>query len=98
MAIKTFANRTTADIAHGENTKDARRIAQRVWTAARRRLDALHAATSLNDLNLPGLRLENLKFTKPGFFSIRVNDQYRIVFRFESGEAHDVEIADYHGR
>lgn len=98
MAITNFANQTTADIAAGVNSKHARRIPQRVWTAARTRLDALQAAATLADLALPAWRLEPLKYTKPGFYSIRVNDQYRILFRFEQGDATDVEIADYHGR
>lgn len=98
MAIKTFADKTTAGIAAGENTKDARRIPQRVWKAAQRRLDMLNAMTSTDDLSLPGLHFESLKHTKPGYFSIRVNDQYRILFRLETTDAYDVQIADYHGR
>jgi proteic killer suppression protein len=97
MAIKSFRTVATRDIAAGINSKDARRIPQRVWTAAQRRLDDLDAATSLADLRLPGLHLEPLKHTKPGYFSIRVNDQYRLLFRFDQGSAYDVEIADYHG-
>lgn len=98
MPIKSFADQTTADIAAGDNTKAARRMPQRVWTAARRRLDLVHDAKSLSDLRLPGLNLEPLKFSLPGFYSVRVNDQYRIVFRFVEGAAYDVQIADYHGR
>jgi toxin HigB-1 len=98
MPIRTFADQSTADVFARENTKHARRIPQRVWTAAQRRLDALHAATTLNDLRLPGFALEPLKHTKPGFFSIRINDQYRILFRFEGHDANEVTIADYHGR
>src|SRR5688572_1313504 len=98
MPIKSFANDTTSDIATGQNTKAARRIPQRVWKAAQRRLDMLQAMTAPSDLALPGLNFESLKHTKPGFYSIRVNDQYRILFRFENGDTYDVEIADYHGR
>lgn len=98
MAIKSFANQTTADIAAGVNSKAARRIPQRVWTAAMTRLDALQAAETLADLNLPAWRLEPLKYTKPGFYSIRVNDQFRILFRFTEGNAYDVEVSDYHGK
>lgn len=97
MAIKNFANQTTADIAAGVNSKAARRIPQRVWTAAKTRLDGLSAATTLRDLSLPAWRLEPLKYDLPGFYSIRVNDQYRVLFRFAEGDAYDVEIADYHG-
>jgi toxin HigB-1 len=97
MPIRTFANQMTADVAAGLNTKASRLLPQRVWKAAQRKLDTLQAATSTRDLSaLPGNRFEALKHTKPGFYSIRVNDQYRVVFRFENGDAFDVEITDYH--
>lgn len=98
MAIKSFGDQTTADIFHGINSKASRRISQRVWNAAQRKLTALHAATKTLDLNLPGMRFESLKYDRPGFDSIRVNDQYRIVFRFDKGDAYDVSIEDFHGR
>lgn len=101
MPIKTFADQTTADVAAGLNTKHARKVPQRVWNAAQRRLDALQAAKTLLDLSaIPGNNLEDLKHTKPGFFSLRVNDQYRVFFRFVNGEAHDVKIdgQDHTGR
>lgn len=57
----------------------------------------LHAATTLNDLAaLPGNRLEDLKHTMPGYYSIRVNDRFRVTFRFTGGHAQDVAIEDYH--
>lgn len=62
-----------------------------------RKLDYLHAARRLDDLaKVPGHRLEALKGDYGGFYSIRINDQYRIVFRFEDSDAYDVEITDYH--
>ena len=68
-----------------------------VQAAARRKLDMLHAATELGDLRLPpGNRLEALKGRRDGQHSIRINDQWRLVFRWEDGGAHDVEIVDYH--
>lgn len=98
MAIQSFTNQMTADVAAGLNTKDARRLPQRVWTAARRKLDGLDAATSTQDLSL--LQVEALSQTKPGYLSIRVNDQYRIHFRFIEGNAYDVGIIgeDHTGR
>jgi len=96
MAITSFRNATAADIAAGVNTKAARIIPQSAWKAAQRKLDALRAASSLNDLSLPGMRLEALKGDRRGYYSIRVNDQYRVVFRFSNGDASDVEVADYH--
>jgi proteic killer suppression protein len=64
--------------------------------AARVRLALLDAATSLGDLQLPGLRLEALKGDRKGQYSIRINDQYRICFEWRDGDAHEVEIVDYH--
>lgn len=62
-----------------------------------RKLDFLHAAKGLEDLaKVPGNRLEALHGAREGFFSIRVNDQYRIVFRFAESGADGVEITDYH--
>jgi proteic killer suppression protein len=60
------------------------------------RLEVLDAVTSLADLELPGFRLEALKGDRKGQYSIRINDQYRICFRWRDGDAHDVEIVDYH--
>ena len=57
----------------------------------------MNAATRVGDLHLPpSNRLEALKHDRSGQWSIRINDQWRICFRFEDGDAFDVEIADYH--
>jgi proteic killer suppression protein len=65
--------------------------------AALRKLDQIHAAASLNDLRIPPAnRLEALRGDRKGRHSIRVNDQFRVCFRWESDGAHDVEIVDYH--
>jgi proteic killer suppression protein len=69
---------------------------QAIEKAARVRLALLDAATSLGDLQLPGLRLEALKGDRKGQYSIRINDQYRICFEWRDGDAHEVEIVDYH--
>lgn len=96
MPIKSFANQMTADVAAGLNTKHARLLPQRVWKVAQRKLDIINAAQSTHDIAmLPGNRFEELKHTKPGFYSIWINDQYRIFFRFENGDAYDVEIEGY---
>ncbi|MCK7513083.1 MAG: type II toxin-antitoxin system RelE/ParE family toxin [Desulfobacterales bacterium] len=64
---------------------------------ARRNLLYLHRARSLEDLRVPpGNRLESLKADRKGQFSIRINDQWRICFFWKDGDAHDVEITDYH--
>ena len=63
----------------------------------RRKLDAAHAATTLNDLRVPpGNRLEALRGDQAGRHSIRVNEKLRIAFRFESGHAREVRCEDYH--
>jgi proteic killer suppression protein len=84
--------------------KDAQRLLERKFSralqaiekSARVRLEVLDAAASLEDLELPGFRLETLKGDRKGQYSIRINDQYRICFRWRDGDAHDVEIVDYH--
>ena len=95
--IQSFANATTEDLFHGKNTKPARVIDRTVWPVAVRKLDLLNAATALGDLRvLPGNRLEALKGDQAGRHSIRVNDHYRLSFRFENGHAHEVRCEDYH--
>ncbi|PYS82629.1 MAG: hypothetical protein DMF70_07775 [Acidobacteria bacterium] len=65
--------------------------------SARRKLEMMHAAQELNDLrNPPGNRLEMLKGDRAGQHSIRINDQFRICFRWVERHAEDVEIVDYH--
>ena len=61
-----------------------------------RKLDVLNAAISLNDLKSPGNQLERLKDEQAGHWSIRVDDQYRIIFRFAGGDATDVRCQDIH--
>ena len=74
-----------------------RRFPPSIQRSARRKLLALHAATELRQMALPpGNRLEALKGDRMGRHSIRVNDQWRICFRWQDANAHDVEIVDYH--
>lgn len=69
----------------------------RVQRTARRKLLQLDAATSVRDMAVPpGNRLESLKGSREGQCSVRVNDQWRICFRWQGSDAHDVEIVDYH--
>ena len=64
---------------------------------ALRKLRQLDAAITLGDLRVPpGNRLERLRGKRSGEWSIRINDQWRICFRWEGGDAHDVEVVDYH--
>ena len=95
--IRTFSDDTTRDIWNGVNSKAARRIPREIWPIVRRKLDQIDAVTRRDDLNVPpGNRLHALGADRRGFHAVRVNDQYRIVFRFAGGDAFDVECADYH--
>jgi proteic killer suppression protein len=94
--IVSFGDKTTEEIFHGHDTKAARRIAQVLWTRVQSKLDMLNASTTLEDLRVPpSNRLEKLRGNWTGFYSLRVNDQYRVVFRFVSGNALDVRCTDY---
>jgi len=94
--IQSFGDEATEDIYNGANSKAARKIDKRVWPIVVRKLDMLNAAISLNDLKSPGNQLERLKDERASCWSIRVNDQYRIVFRFAAGNATDVCCKDIH--
>jgi toxin HigB-1 len=98
LAILSFAGDGTEDVFDGSDSRAARRACPNtLWTVARRKLDLLNAATQLTDLRFPpGNRLEALKGDRAGQHSIRVNDQYRICFRWTDQGAEDVEIDDYH--
>ena len=75
----------------------ARRFPPTIQRSARRKLLALHAATELRQMAVPpGNRLEALRGKWAGYWSIRVNDQYRVVFQWRDGHAWDVRIVDYH--
>lgn len=95
--IKSYKSQGTEDIYNGRSTRDARKIPHPLWKTACRKLDMLNAVICLNDLKVPPAnRLEALKGSFRGKHSIRVNDQYRIVFEFKDGHAYEVEIIDYH--
>lgn len=95
--VVSFGDKTTEDIFHGQDTKASRKIARKLWERVQSKLDLLNAAISLPDLRTPpSNRLEKLRGDLEGFYSIRVNDQYRVVFRFEAGNCHDARCADYH--
>jgi proteic killer suppression protein len=95
--IRSFDGAATAEVFHGEDTRAARRLPKELWAVIRRKLDALHAATNVNDLRVPpGNRLEALRSDQAGRHSIRVNDKLRITFRFENGDAWEVRCENYH--
>lgn len=95
--IRTLADDPTQDIWNGLNTKAARRIPRDLWPIVRRKLDQIDAVIRLDDLKVPpGNRLHALRGALRGRHAVRVNDQYRIVFRFEGSDAFEVRCADYH--
>jgi proteic killer suppression protein len=96
--IRSFRDRGTEDVFDGADTRTARRSCPRtLWTVARRKLDQINRVQELRELAVPpGNRLESLRGDRRGKYSIRINDQYRICFRWEAGYADEVEITDYH--
>jgi proteic killer suppression protein len=95
--IQSFGDETTVDLFRERNTRAARRIPRDLWRVVQRKLKALDVAARLEDLTIPaGNRLERLKGQQAGLHSIRVNDQYRVTFRWEDGNAYEVRVEDYH--
>lgn len=90
--IRSAKDKETEKLIHRLPSRKFRNIEN----VARVKLAMLDAATSLRDLSLPGLRLEKLIGDRTGQYSIRLNDQFRICFDWRGGDAHDVEITDYH--
>ena len=92
--IRTFADRETARVWSGEVS---RRLPTDIQVVARRKLRMLNNAATLEDLRVPPAnRLEALKGVRKGQHSIRINDQWRVCFRWKEGDAFDVTIVDYH--
>jgi len=95
--ISSFGDKLTEALYHGSNDKSSRRLPLEVNRRALNKLDMLNAAKDVLDLRSPpGNRLEALGGDLKGFYSIRVNDQWRIVFRWQDGNAYEVRLADYH--
>jgi proteic killer suppression protein len=94
----SFKNQGTEDIFNGKVTKSALRLCPRnIWKIAIRKLDQLDSVLSLDELRIPpGNRLESFSGERKGQYSIRINDQYRICFKWTEVGPLDVEIADYH--
>ena len=92
--IRSFACPETGKLFNDESS---RRLPLQIQRVARRKLLVLHQARSLNDLRMPyGNRLEALKDDRKGQHSIRINDQWRVCFRWQGRDALDAEIVDYH--
>ena len=98
MAIQNFKTKGTEDINYGRLTKEAlRTLPREMHRRAQIKLARLGAVTSMQDLQeIRGNRFEKLKGERQGQYSIRINDQYRICFKWERENAIDVEIIGYH--
>lgn len=95
--IQSFADETTADLFLERPSKAARRIPKSLWPVVRRKLKMIDVAQRLTDLGSPpGNRLEVLKGNQRDRHSIRVNEQYRLTFRWEGNHAYEVRCEDYH--
>jgi len=92
--IESFADKRTAAIFEGYEVKG---LPREIQGSARRKLKMIDAAVSIESLRVPpGNRLEVLKGDRRGQWSVRINDQWRICFRWKQGAAFEVEIVDYH--
>ncbi len=95
--IGSFADETTENIYHGVRSKKAAKLPPDIVKVALRKLDMINAAAKLDDLKVPpSNRLEKLGGDLAGFHSIRVNNQFRVIFHWNDGVATKVSITDYH--
>ena len=95
--IVSFGDRATEDLYHNRPISRARRFPRDIVDVALIKMDLLNGAAAVLDLRSPpGNRLETLKGDLKGYHSIRVNEQWRLVFRWEDNNAHEVRLTDYH--
>lgn len=97
LMIASFGDRSTYDLFNGIASKQSRRIPMQIHQLALYKLDLLNAAKELNDLRAPPRnRLEALRGKLKGFYSVRINAQWRVVFRWTQNNAVEVRVMDYH--
>ena len=96
--IVSFTDKATEDIFNGISSRVARKACPpAIWRVAARKLDQLDSVESLDELKVPpGNRLEPLSGNRKGHHSIRINNQYRICFKWDKSGPNEVEITDYH--
>jgi toxin HigB-1 len=95
--ITSFGDKITSDLFHGISSRHASKLPSQIHELALYKLDVLNAAEALDDLRSPpGNRLEALKGVLKDFYGIRINSQWRIIFRWAESSATDVQIMDYH--
>jgi proteic killer suppression protein len=93
LVIRTFGDKRTEDLFLDQRVREFQGIAR----PAKRKLEMLNAASRLDDLTVPpSNRLEKLRGNLSEYYSIRINDQWRLIFKWRDGEPHDVRIVDYH--
>jgi len=95
--IVNLVGKMSTDIYDGINSRQARKLPTELHDKARRLLDQVNAAPRLEFLRIPpSNRLEKLRGNLAKYWSLRINDQWRIIFRWDNNDALDVEIIDYH--
>jgi proteic killer suppression protein len=95
--IQSFLDQTTSDLFRERNTRASRKIPRQLWRSVYRKLKMLDVAAALSDLSVPpGNPLERLKGPQAHRHSVRINEQYRLTFRWEQGNAYEVKVEDYH--
>jgi len=95
--IISFGNQGTADLFNGIESREAKKIPSEITKTALKKLDMLNAAEQLDELKVPpGNRLEALKGNLKGYYSIRINNRWRIIFQWDNGKVSQVQIIDYH--
>jgi len=93
LVIRSFGDKRTAALFEDQVVRDFQGIARR----AKRKLEAISAASRIGDLAVPpSNHLEKLQGDLEGFYSVRINDQWRVIFRWSDGDAAEVRIVDYH--
>ena len=93
----SFANKLAEDLFDDRTTKEVRGFPASLLVRAQLKLHLLNQAEAIEDLRVPpGNRLEMLKGNRTGFYSIRINEQWRLVFRWDKGNVFDVSVEDYH--
>jgi proteic killer suppression protein len=96
QVIASYGDEATRDVHHGQNTKEARTIPKNLWDVVIRKLNQLEAMTRLGDLTGPGNSLERLKYDLEGWWGMRVNRGWRVIFVFKDGRASLVQVLNYH--
>ena len=95
--IVSFGDKATEDLFHGRRTKRVLGFPNEIISSSLKKLDVLNGAGLLQDLRSPpGNRLEALKGELQGFYSIRINDQWRLIFQWSGSDALNVQLTDYH--